>query len=402
MAELRSAQRPPWLPATLGLSTSFLVMAMAVTLPGWLDWQVAVAPLTPERARLDGLRAFGWTPLRAEWDPRVGPGSPAVVALAALALLYAGRLARAWPWPHLLAATFLLTVAWMTSLAAVDGLDGISQILDTRAEYLPTAREVTDVPTFLRTYIDKIPSAAADNWPVHVAGHPPGAALFFVLLVAMGLGSGLAAGGTVLLVSATTPVAVLVTLRLLDAEAAARTALPLLVLGPAAIWMAVSADGLFAAASAWGLCCLAAASTRRRWWSTALWGIAAGAILGYCVMLSYGLPLLGVLALAILFAARNYRPLPWALAAALLVVLGFAAAGFAWWEAFPVLRDRYWDGIAQRRPATYWLWGNLAAFCFSAGPMAGVATAMAVRRPCHHPRAASRPWRWRHRPSGRR
>ncbi|MBA2445384.1 MAG: hypothetical protein H0V49_08650 [Nocardioidaceae bacterium] len=120
-----------------------------------------------------------------------------------------------------------------------------------------------------------------------------------------------------------------------------------------------------------------------------LWGIAAGAILGYCVMLPYGLPLLGVLALAILFAARNYRPLPWALGAALLVVLGFAAAGFAWWEAFPVLRDRYWDGIAQRRPATYWLWGNLAAFCFSAGPMAGVATAMAVRRLAGGGRAAS-------------
>ena len=42
---------------------------------------------------------------------------------------------------------------------------------------------------------------------------------------------------------------------------------------------------------------------------------------------------------------------------------------FAWWEAFPVLRQRYADGIASQRPAAYWLWANLAAFTICTGPV---------------------------------
>ena len=93
-------------------------------------------------------------------------------------------------------------------------------------------------------------------------------------------------------------------------------------------------------------------------------------------MLSYGLPLLGVLAVAVLVVARTWRPLPWAVLGALAVVLGFAALGFLWWEALPVLRERYWDGAANHRPGAYWVWGNLAALVFSAGPLVGAGLAM--------------------------
>jgi hypothetical protein len=66
----------------------------------------------------------------------------------------------------------------------------------------------------------------------------------------------------------------------------------------------------------------------------------------------------------------------------LAVVLLFAAAGFAWWDAFPVLRERYWDGVASSRPASYWLWADLAALGFSAGPVmfAGVAQTLGQTR----------------------
>ena len=90
-------------------------------------------------------------------------------------------------------------------------------------------------------------------------------------------------------------------------------------------------------------------------------------------MMSYGLPLLGLLALAVLAAARSWRPLPVAAAAAAAVVLAFAAGGFALWEAFPVLRERYWDGVATDRPTSYWIWGNLAALLLSAGAVLGAA-----------------------------
>ena len=46
-----------------------------------------------------------------------------------------------------------------------------------------------------------------------------------------------------------------------------------------------------------------------------------------------------------------------------------AALGFVWWEALPVLHQRYWDGVQRNRPSSYWWWGNLGALVASAGPV---------------------------------
>lgn len=350
----------PW----IGLSIALVLMAVAMLVPAVFDWDVHV-------------RWF--PPLHAEWDPRVGVGSVVALAIGVAGVLVAGNIAQSLRWGPLLATTYVAAVAWSVSLATVDGWDGIGVILDTPYEYLRTARSVTDVSATLHEYVDRIPYSHPQNWPVHIAGHPPGALLFFVVLVWVGLGSGLAAGLVVTLIAASTPVAVLITIRRLGAEATARAAAPFLVLGPAAVWSAVSADAMFGAVAAWGLCCLALAATsdvRGR----AGWAILAGLLLGSCVMLSYGLPLLGLLAVAILWLARTWRPLPWAAGAALAVVGAFALAGFSWWEAYPVLRERYWDGVASRRPTSYWIWGNLAALCFSAGPILGAGIAQTVGR----------------------
>lgn len=320
-------------------------------------------------------------PLHATWAPRVGPGSIPSLVVAAATLVYARRLAQSLTWGRLLTGAYALGLLWMVTLATVDGLGGIGVILDTDYEYLQTARTITswgDVSTMLHEYVERIPTSHPDDWPVHLDGHPPGAVLFFVLLVALGLGSGLAAGWTVIAVAATTPVAVLITLRVLGAESSARLAAPFLVVSPAAIWMAVSADGVFAAFAAWGLACLALAATATGRRAVAGWGVLSGLLLGYCVMMSYGLPVLGILALAVLLVARNARPLPWAVVSALAVVAAFAVAGFLWWEAFPVLRARYYDGVGGTRPMRYWVWGSLAALSFAAGPLVGSAVAQAL------------------------
>ncbi len=332
-------------------------------------------------------RVFGWDvhaesypPLDSEWDPRLGPGTLPAVALAIVAVVYAPRLFAGASWPRVLGLALASGLAWLTSLATVDGWGGIGDVLGRDNEYLQTARSITDVSATLHEFIDRIPLASPDNWSTHVSAHPPGILLFFVLLARLGLGSGLAAGFVVLVTAATTPLAVLVTLRRLGAETAARRAAPFLVFGPAAVWSAVSADALFAACAGWGLCCLAVAATSTTGRRTATWALAAGVLLGYCVMLSYGLPLLGVLAVAVLLSARTARPLPWAVLGAVAVVLAFAAAGFAWWEAFPVLRQRYLGSIAMVRPAGYWVWGDLAAFAFSAGPLVGAGLAVSGQR----------------------
>ena len=118
-------------------------------------------------------------------------------------------------------------------------------------------------------------------------------------------------------------------------------------------------------------------------------------------MLSYGLLLLGILALTVLALGRWWPSLPIAAVAALAVVVAFAALGFSYLDALPVLRERYLDGVGGRRPASYWTWGGLAALAFSAGPLAGAGVAqLAARRsatvdarsPRSRPRASPRCW----------
>lgn len=351
--------------AAIGVVVAVVLIALAIGLPAWLGLDV---------------RVRWFPPLHAEWSPHVGWGTLPSVAIAVLAIVFAFRITRTARWGVLLGVVFAAAAAWMVSLALVDGPEGLGEILEHPYEYLRSARAITDVPAMLQEYVSRIPLDAVDNWPVHLAGHPPAAVLFFIGLVQLGLGSWLASGLVVIALAASTPVAVLVTLRRLGAEAAARRAAPFLVLGPVAVWQAVSTDAMFGAVAAWGLCALACAATARGWRTRIPWSLAAGFLLGICVMMSYGLPLLGVLAIAILWIARSWWPLPIAAAAALAVVLGFAANGFAWWEAYPVLVERYWAGIASRRPFSYWVWGNLAALAISAGPVVGAAVAVVARR----------------------
>ena len=297
--------------------------------------------------------------------------------LAVLAAFYAVDLAERLSWRRLLVAVFAAGLAWMLSLAYVDGAYAISHVLESRYEYLRTARRVTDVHLLLQEYVSRISYAAIPrNWPVHVAGHPPGALLVFVGLDRVGLGDGYSAGMVVTVLAATTAVAVLVCVRALGDETLARRAAPFLVFAPAAVWQAVSADAMFAAVAAWGLAALALAATRRSF----VWSVVAGLLLGACVMLSYGLLLLGILALTVLALGRWWPALPIAAVAALAVPAAFAALGFSYLEALPVLRERYYAGIGGERPASYWVWGDLAALAFSAGPLAGAGVAVLLSR----------------------
>ncbi len=362
------APRAPW----VGLGVAVVLVAVAFAVPPLLDWEVwSRAPRSASDLAIP--------PLHGLWEPKwFGPGTLPAIVLGALGWRYAVDLASGLSWRRLLLVSYVVALAWLLALAFVDGSGGISRVLGSKYEYLPSARDVTDVSSLLSTYVDRIPLSSPGHWPTHPAGHPPGALLFFVALVHLGLGGDFVAGLVVTVLAATTAPAVLTTVRALGAEPAARRAAPFLVLAPAAVFMAVSADALFAAVAAWGLACLAIAATRPAWGPAVAWSVGAGLLLGAAVMMSYGLPLLGLVALAVLLAARSWRPFPIAALSALAVVLVFAAGGFVWWEAYPVLHDRYWDGIAADRPAAYWLWGNLAALLVCAGPLLGAALAQLV------------------------
>jgi hypothetical protein len=348
--------------AVIGLTVTLVLIAAAIAIPLLTGWEVRAGKLAP---------------LHSIFVARVGPGTPLAILLAVLAVIYAPRVVHL-PWRRLLAVVYGYGVAWMVALATVYGVEGLGGILDNRTEYLGTARAVTDFAETLRIYIDHIPIDSPDNWPVHIAGHPPGALLFFVVLVRLGLGSALASGIVITLIAGTTALAVMSTARRFGAEDLARRAAPFLTIGPAALWMCVSADAMFAAVAAWATFLLAVAATSARLWVQIAAGLGSGVLYGSCVMMSYGLPLLGILAITVLILGRSWRPFPFAVAGAVAVVGAFAVAGFAWWEALPVLSERYWDGIASDRPGAYWTWANLAAVAISAGPLVGAGIAVAV------------------------
>ena len=296
-------RRAPW----LGLVVAVLLVAAAIALPQLLDWDTAT--------RRDDEAQF--PPLHGYWMPKVAWVSLLTLAIAGLGWRYAESVATRLSWRGLLLTAYAVGLAWLLALAFVDGEDGITRVLGNPYEYLETARDTDDVGRLLDTFVDRIPYDAEDNWVTHVAGHPPGALLFFVGLVRLGLGGDLQAGLVVIAIAASIAPAVLVAVRALGAEEIARKAAPFLVLSPAAVFLAVSADAMFAAVAAWGLAALALAATAPVRWRTVAWSVLAGLLLGYCVLLSYGLPLLGLLAIAVLLSARSWLPLPIAAAAAL-------------------------------------------------------------------------------------
>ncbi|MER5714126.1 hypothetical protein [Streptomyces sp. NPDC002132] len=322
-----------------------------------------------------GTLLVGNAPLYGRWGPHAGPGTPAALATAAAVVACGPPLAARLPWRALLWAAWGAALAWTWSLALVDGWErGVARRLTTRHEYLQVIDRFHDIPAALRDFDRHILLHSPDNWPAHVAGHPPGATLTFVLLARVGLGGGGWAGAWCITVGATACIAVLVAVRALAGEERARRAAPFLAMMPAAVWMGTSADGYFAAVAAWCLAFLALAVTGRRPWLT---GFAAGLLFGLTCYLSYGLTLFALIAGAVvLLGTRRVRPLPYALAGAAVVPLAFTLAGFDWWAAYRLLVERYYEGAAGVRPYGYWVWANLACTVLIVGP----ATVAGLRR----------------------
>jgi hypothetical protein len=327
-------------------------------------------------------------PLGAQWLPHVGPGTVPAVLLAMLVVLRGPELAARLPWRPLLAISAVTSVSWTVCLALIDGWQhGVADRLTTDTEYLHDVPRVTGIGAMLRTFAERIPGLQPESWTVHVAGHPPGALLVFVGLNRIGLPGGAPAALLCVLVGSTAAIAVAVTLRALGSDATARAALPFGVLLPGAIWIGVSADGLFAGVLAWGVALLALGAARPRVDITAVAASAAGGLLlGATLFLSYGLVLAGLLPVAVVVAARRVAPLLVAGAGVAAVVAAFAVAGFWWLDGYRQVTIRYYQpgeyGLV--RPFGYWVWADLACLSVVLGP-AGVAGLRRVVTPGQGP-----------------
>lgn len=355
---------------------------------------VAAPRATPEppRARHDGLVVAAWSalvaaavvvgrpiaaadlglgaaPLAGRWELRLPPGTVLVAALAA-ALVWLGPVAaRRLPWRSVVASAGAAATTWAVALASLDGWDRVTAPLTTRHEYEPFAATIGSATDFVRGFV-----AAVPDLPTHVKAHPPLATLVPWGLDRIGLGG---AGWYAALVVAAWGVAAAAALsaaRSIVGEARARAAAPALVLLPAAVWAATSADALTAGVLATGaaIAVSTTGSSPRR--------VAGGAVLGVAMLLSYGATLGLAVPLAAAWHRRRLGDLVPIGAGVLGVLLLAAGAGFWWLDGLQATSDVYWGGIAGRRPLAYLaLLGNPAALALAAGP----ATFVGLRRRWH-------------------
>ncbi|MDQ6658772.1 MAG: hypothetical protein M3Z00_11215 [Actinomycetota bacterium] len=357
---------------------------------------VAVAAVVGPLLERAGSQLFvNAAPLIGDRKPHLGIGSPVAIALAVAAVAVFPRMVRRTRWRPLLLISWLAAVCWTVSLALIDGWQrGWVDRLSNSNEYLHDLPRIDGIGGFLSAFASHIKDFQPGSWTTHVAGHPPAATLVFLLLDRIGLGGGAWAGVVVVAIGTLAAVAVPVTLRVLGAPRAARAVLPFTVFFPGAVWVGVSADGLFAGVAATGLAVTLIGVLSRRRFAGVVAAVCGGILLGLTAYLSYGLVLLIVVigaasaCSAAVLATRGRWLRGWlvgwssAAVGVLAVIALFSVAGFSWFQGLAELQVRYYQGIASLRPYGYFVWANLAALVLSAGPVvaAGLARAVTVLR----------------------
>ncbi len=149
------------------------------------------------------------------------------------------------------------------------------------------------------------------------------------------------------------------------------SAAPFVAIAPAAVWIATSADAFYLGVASVTVTALVMALHRPGRVSDR-WALAAGVGFGACLMLSYGLVLIAVVPIAVAWRVGRVRPLIVALAAAGVVLGGFALLGFWWPLGLLATREQYRQ-LHVWRPWWYFVLADLGAWALALGPALAVA-----------------------------
>jgi hypothetical protein len=299
-------------------------------------------------------------PLFGRLDPRLTWRVLPAVAVAVLVVALTPRLTTNLSWRGLLAASWLGAGTWAVALAFTGGWDALASPVLSRHDALAVLPQIGGISEFLANFTDRIAS-----YPVHVQGHPPGLVVLLAALDRVGLAAPGVIAGLYIASGAAVAPAVAVAARSVAGEDRARAAIPFLVLAPYAVWIATSADALYAGVAAWGVTLIISASAGR-WWQAG----GGGLLFGLALFLTYGAAGLVLLPVTVLLLRRSVWPLLWAAAGAGLVTAGFALAGFWWFDGLAATHERYYAGLGGLRPYGYFVVANLAALAVAAGPAA--------------------------------
>ncbi|HIW62983.1 MAG TPA: hypothetical protein H9881_11045 [Candidatus Stackebrandtia excrementipullorum] len=305
-------------------------------------------------------------PVAGHWEVRVNAWTAVLLVAAVLWIRWGPLLARLLPWRMLLIVVYCVGVVWPVLLALLDGPNALTEPLTTPYEYLNDVPRVTDLSVFLAEFNNHVMDPP--RWTTHVSGHPPGFLGLLTIMDRIGWGGGGPAAVLCIGMGAAAGVATLSATRILASATVARRAAPFVVFAPAALWIATSADAFFAGFAAIGVCLLVHAAARRGMESDAI-AAAGGLVLGLSLFLSYGLALIGILAVAVVLVQRRIRPLIVGGIVVVALFLAAYAAGFNWFEGLDLATQKVRVGQGWiDRPAWYFWFANPAALALAIGP----------------------------------
>jgi hypothetical protein len=331
---------------------------------------------------------FGLTALAKSMDLRVGvPGAPftgewrvklevgtvlaPAVAVAVLTGVRAG-VAERLGWWRLLAVSYAAALAWSLALAVVDGGNGLAYPIANPNEYLHDVAAVGDAPgRFVHDFV-----ANAPHYSVATRTHPPAPVLLLWALRRLGLTRPSLIGLVVTALGCVTVPAVAVAMRSLCGERAARRLLPVLVLAPYAVWVAVSMDGVtMALVAVFVALGVVASEPGRSWW----WALGSGLVLGVAALFSYSVGWLAAIPLIVCFVRRRAKTIAFVGFGALLPVAAFRALGFVWPDGLTAAQADWSIRVGPHRAWLLWAALDVVVLVIACGPHV-VTAAHRIRR----------------------
>lgn len=301
-------------------------------------------------------------PFAGHYRLRIVPATllaPAV-AVGVLCAHRAGWVTRL-PWIGLLVLSYATALAWTLALALVDGANGLSGPIRFGG-YLRDAAVVGDDPVgFIGHFTSRL-----DTYSPATRSHPPGAVLVIWSLEKLGIRDPAALGFAIGALGCLTVPLVVIAVRSLCHDPAARRLTGVLALAPWAVWTAVSPDAVTATLAAAGVALGVVGSEpgRRTWWAAL-----SGLLIGAAALCAYNVAWLGIAVAATYFVRR--RPLLNVVsgAAALLPLWLFFAWGFSWPDGLTAAGADVTGREAGNRAWLAWAPLDLAVLAVACGPV---------------------------------
>lgn len=312
-------------------------------------------------------------PFTGRYDVRVNPRSLLAPAVAVAVLLgVRARLHERLSWRLLLVLAWATASAWALALALVDGWAGLARPIDSPGGFL---RDVPLVGADPLAYLSHYVELGARHTP-YARQHPPGPVLALWALGRIGLTHPAGLALVVTLLGCLSVPLLAVSVRSLCHEPAARRLVPLLVLVPYAVWLAVTPDALTLAITAAGVACgVVGSEPRRRPW----WALAAGVLLGVGALFSYSAPWLALTVVVVYFIRRRAL-LNVVTGVGVLVPLWLASlAGFNWPQGLSLAQADFSARIGPHRSWPLWVCFDLTILAVACGP-ALITAARKIRR----------------------